>query len=169
MNNYEWLLSMSGEERQAWFDAEHMEQSYFVNCGKPFTEGSVVLDSAVIESMQPDADEADTRDSAGNLWEEWTDFYNENETMKLFETEVGQLVFDMLDRQAAITERECEARFLDGMDAVITRREAEKRELQERLDAALAMIEELRGKLGLACDHAHEIVTLVTLDGEVVS
>lgn len=25
MTNYEWLLNMSGEERQAWFDAEHVE------------------------------------------------------------------------------------------------------------------------------------------------
>ncbi|MBQ1450072.1 MAG: hypothetical protein IIZ12_03960, partial [Eggerthellaceae bacterium] len=25
MTNYEWLLNMGGEERQAWFDAEHVE------------------------------------------------------------------------------------------------------------------------------------------------
>lgn len=27
MNNYQWLLEMDGEERQAWFDAEHVTQS----------------------------------------------------------------------------------------------------------------------------------------------
>ena len=25
MNNYQWLLHMDGAERQAWFDAEHVE------------------------------------------------------------------------------------------------------------------------------------------------
>ena len=25
MNNYQWLLQMDGAERQAWFDAEHVE------------------------------------------------------------------------------------------------------------------------------------------------
>lgn len=27
MTNYEWLLAMSGEERQAWFDAPHSDSS----------------------------------------------------------------------------------------------------------------------------------------------
>ena len=29
MTNYEWLLQMDGEERQAWFDAEHGEDMAF--------------------------------------------------------------------------------------------------------------------------------------------
>lgn len=62
---------------------------------------------------------------------------------------VGEYVgraMKVLDRQAAITEREMEGVFLDRADVVITRRELEKRELQAKVDELNAQNTRLNAK-----------------------
>ena len=84
----------------------------------------------------------------------------------------------------------CEQEFLDRADVIITRRELEKRDLQAKLDELTAELakrdkgiarlkaqrdeareerERYRSLLSDAVDRAHGIVTLVDIDGEVVS
>ena len=49
----------------------------------------------------------DANDSHAKLEEDWTEFYTTHERECLYQSDVGQFVFDLLDRQAAIIEREC--------------------------------------------------------------
>lgn len=49
----------------------------------------------------------DANDSYAKLEEDWTEFYTTHERECLYQSDVGQFVFDLLDRQAAIIEREC--------------------------------------------------------------
>ena len=53
----------------------------------------------------------------------------------------------LLDRQAAITERELEDVFLDRAEIIITRREMEKRDLQQQVDELKAERDGLRSQL----------------------
>lgn len=82
MTNYEWLLNMGGEERQAWFDAQHVEGVEIQ--GEP----DEIADSR--EKLEADASEL-TADYAASG--------------DVCDALYGGIV-GLLDRQAAITERE---------------------------------------------------------------
>lgn len=70
-------------------------------------------------------------------------------------------VIELLDRQAAITADEWER----ALDVV----KAERDNLADDLLACNREREHLREQLGIALDHAHDVLALVDLDGEVVS
>ena len=84
----------------------------------------------------------DANDSYAKLEEDWTEFYTTHERECLYQSDVGQFVFDLLDRQAAITLRECK-RVCDvcnwpeaaNEQRLIAMREAdENAELQAKVD-----------------------------------
>lgn len=112
-------------------------------------------------------------DSHAKLEEDWTEFYTTHERECLYQSDVGQFVFDLLDRQAAITERHwmeivgASANANVELKRQIDERQARVDELTAELTAARnahAQAEHeaviLREKLGRALDYAHEITSV---------
>ena len=179
--NYEWLLQMSGDERQSWFDAEHAESENGTLDGA--REG---LDG---ENDSREKLEADTTET----WKAVARICARGETPK--ERWTNDEFYKLLDRQAAITERECRkhaiayqchcdekfAELQKQVDKLTAERDNYRDmcvravDAGEQLSAKVDKLEEcvrerehLRNQLGIALDHAHDICSLVDLDGEVL-
>lgn len=182
MTNYEWLLQMGGEERQAWFDAQHVDG----------VEIQGELDE--IETDSREKLEEDVRNILKSAYMyAWMHGY-ENRRGSSFE-KLHVEFYNLLDRQAAITEREvqkrhelfCETceRVNDEQLAELTAKlENEKKHreyaykeankfievngklvknvnaLTARVDELTAEREEYRELFSQAITHAHEIVNL---------
>ena len=167
MTNYEWLLQMGGEERQAWFDAEHVEGVEIQ--GEP----DEIDDSR--EKL-----EADVRNILKSAYMyAWMHGY-ENRRGSSFE-KLHVEFYNLLDRQAAITERECigDAGKASLMGVVAHERECFKKQIAEltaERDALADKFELYRSKLGTCADLAGEIrnvamgfgAALVDKDGNVL-
>ena len=82
MNNYQWLLEMDGEERQAWFDAEHVE--------------GVEIQGGVCDFEH----EPDTREKLEADIHSWL---TSQVAVSVYVNEIEAEVRKWLDRQAAIT------------------------------------------------------------------
>lgn len=137
MNNYEWLLNMGGEERQAWFDAEH------ANDGLAH-ENDVSADDVDINDINA------TQDSREKLEADVLKKHNYMGPKPYSLVTTYDDVIGWLDRQKAITERdlcaECEWPSLAAQPdqeaydriAELTRKledaEYERDRLQEKLD-----------------------------------
>ena len=105
MTNYEWLLNMGGEERQAWFDAEHVDANDVstrkgdVRAGDVCAnDGFMDLDSCT-HGVRTFASETDSREKLED------DVVHEC-ARPGFGPEFGEIMV-WLNRQAAITEQEC--------------------------------------------------------------
>ena len=186
--NYEWLLNMGGEERQAWFDAEHND---------------TLAPENVVTSDDVDANDGnDTREKLEADVREFSNVYYVNNF------HVYDKVIELLDRQAAMTEREMVDRYTNELRKFKDMNNdagEEIAELQSQLDEIAELVgwhgevdgnsgesllvpmvgamcegsevaaklkaerDELREKLGIALDHAHDLLSLVNLDGEVIS
>lgn len=104
MTNYEWLLNMGGEERQAWFDAQHVDGVEIQ--GEPDELTDSFMEHVDYHDGEWTVDGAYFEDSSEKLEADWTEFYTTHERECLYQSDVGQFVFDLLDRQAAITANE---------------------------------------------------------------
>lgn len=155
MTNYEWLLQMGGDERKAWFDAEH-------------NDGLAAKSGASVSSVEANDGNVSLKDSSDDT-QSFTD------SREKLEADVRKSlgfttkdVFGWLDRQAAITERE----IFDEMPYIRDKMRGLKAQV-DRLTADLHASnrerEHLRNQLGIALDHAHDICSLVDLDGNVLS
>lgn len=162
MTNYEWLLNMGGEERQAWFDAQH-EANDTLSAENDVSAESVnandtcdALDSR--EKLEADASEL-TADYAASG--------------DVCDALYGGIV-GLLDRQAAITEREAQKRHelfcetcehvtdeqLADFTAQLYELTAERDALADDLLTCNKEREEYRELFSKAITHAHEIVNL---------
>lgn len=143
MTNYEWLLNMSGEERQAWFDAEHVD-STCDNSGDFVTHDSR-------EKL-----EADLNQYVLDAWAQgWEAGQHDDMDCNFYVSDMRSL----LDRQAAITERECMVSpgytpdYVHGLEAKVNSLVAENGDLEwrelhfERKSSDLqAKVDELEGE-----------------------
>ena len=106
--NYEWLLHMDGAERQAWFDAEHVE----FECPNDAGEASMMSVEAFIaehnNSLTQDVCETDTAESVPQ--ESLSDTREKLEADVLDAGCADEIDYDRivgwLDRQAAIDRKE---------------------------------------------------------------
>ena len=106
MTNYEWLLQMGGEERQAWFNAEHVDANDVLTRkgdvradGVCANDGFMDLDSCT-HGVRTFASETDSREKL----EADIDDYLESEYGIV--PGVVAMIPEWLDRQAAITAEE---------------------------------------------------------------
>jgi len=151
--NYEWLLNMDGEERQAWFDAEHVE----FECPNDAGEASMMSVEAFI------AEHKDTLAPENVVTSDDVDANDGNDTREKLEADVREFsnvyyvnnfnvydkVIELLDRQAAMTEREMVDRYTN-----------ELRKFKDMNNDAGEEIAELQSQLD-------EIAELVGWHGEV--
>lgn len=90
MTNYEWLLQMGGEERQAWFDAEHVDAH---------SKAQSKTGQNLSEQSESLSDEADSREKLEADVRKWCAMMG----MQPYQLD---FVYGWLDRQAAITANE---------------------------------------------------------------
>lgn len=173
--NQEWLNQLASEspdELKAWFDAEHNDNlavekvvsgdAAHSNDGNAHLKASEDLSDGFTDSREKL--EADVRSSLGFTTKD---------------------VFEWLDRQAAITKQQIERKWccyegsvqaeIDRLqrrnDELRTSYDKLKRERDNLADDLLACNrerEQLRKHLGIALDHAHDICSLVDIDGNVL-
>lgn len=76
-------------------------------------------------------------------------------------------VIGWLDRQAAITGRECRKPNWDYCETCeeLDRLTAERDALAHDLAESEKLLEQLRDKLGIACDYAHDLLRVMDIDG----
>lgn len=155
--NKEWLYSLDPHALTEWFDAEHVSES------EPPASQNV--------SEKPGASLSDLY---GILSDEHVQKMHTLDSREKLEADVRKSlgfttkdVFGWLDRQAAITERE----IFDEMPYIRDK----MRGLQAQVDSMTVELhasnrerEHLRNQLGIALDHAHDICSLVDLDGNVL-
>ena len=193
--NYEWLLNMDGEERQAWFDAEHVDanddlapKSDVIASDVDANDGFMDLDSCT-HGMRTFASETDSREK----------LEADIRAYRGAPSNVVNMIPVWIDRAFTIAERECLVQSVQGANAILTAENAElqkriatqkrtiesykgdARELQEQVDRLTAERdalsddlltcnherEHLRKSLGIALDHAHDMLSLVDISGEV--
>lgn len=182
-SNKEWLYSLDPHELTEWFDTEHESCNQHADQQKcePVHE-THKLDSR--EKL-----EADTTET----WKAVARICARGETPK--ERWTNDEFYKLLDRQAAITERECRkhaiayqchcdekfAELQKQVDKLTAERDNYRDmcvravDAGEQLSAKVDKLEEcvrerehLRNQLGIALDHAHDICSLVDLDGNVL-
>ena len=108
MTNYEWLLQMGGEERQAWFDAEHVDDNGAVRSNDGVIAEHACANDVLTRKGDVRADgvcanDVDaTQDSREKLEAEVSNF---GFIMNLEGYQLD-MIHGWLNRQAAITERE---------------------------------------------------------------
>lgn len=114
MTNYEWLLQMGGEERQAWFDAEHVDDNDVLTRKNDVrvddvcaNDGFMDLDSCT-HDVRTFASETDSREKLLADLEKQVRFWHDYDGnfMRIYSYVAYAQVKELLDRQAAITERE---------------------------------------------------------------
>ena len=128
MNNYQWLLQMDGADRKAWFDAEHVET----------------------EERALDGDtEPENEDSRERLEAEIESY----SAFDMMDTITLDMVIGWLDRQAAITERECRKPNWSYCETC------------EALEKLTAERERYREKFGKCIDYADAIHALMDDEG----
>lgn len=123
-----------------------------------------------------DASEAlDSREKLEEDVREWANAFNsaldDDYSEEVINAGHIAMIHCWLDRQAAITERECLVQSVQGADAILT---AENAELQAKVDKLTAQLRasnaeraRLRECLGIATDNAHDLLTLVDESGNV--
>ena len=131
MTNYEWLLHMDGAERQAWFDAEHDDMSF---------------DAALIAGVDDTSknseilrNEQDSREKIEADVRKWCAMMG----MQPYQLD---FVYGWLDRQAAITERECRKPNWDYCETCeeLQRLQAECDKLNREIEAIKAANDDYR-------------------------
>lgn len=140
MTNYEWLLQMGGEERQAWFDAQHVDANdVSTRKGDVRADGVCANDVDVLQDSREEL-EADVR--------EWIDIA----TYKTFAPErMHEVMLNWLDRQAAITERElCKQ---CDWPSLAAQPDEEAYDRIAELEAALAMDSRIRAQQSDSIDN----------------
>jgi chromosome segregation ATPase len=193
--NQEWLHKLANEspdELKAWFDAEHNDNlaaekvvsgdAAHSNDGNAHLKASEDLSDAFSDSREKLESEVRTIAAINEV---------DGKGRKLFE----DMIINMLDRQAGITERQYEERVanierqigaikaandnyreeVDRLqrrnDELRTSYDKLKRERDNLADDLLTCNrerEQLREHLGIALDHAHDICSLVDIDGNVL-
>lgn len=186
--NQEWLNQLASEspdELKAWFDAEHNDNLA--------VENDVSGEDVDVMTEKRTKTEQYGVDSREKLEADIREFADENGW--LYPRSGSQLVFNWLDRQAEITELQYEERVAnierqigaikaandDYRDEVnrLQRRNDELRTSYDKLkrerdNLAADLLacnrerEQLREHLGIALDHAHDICSLVDIDGNVL-
>lgn len=156
MTNYEWLLQMGGEERQAWFDAEHVDANDVSTRKGDVRADDVCANDANVaqdsrEKLEADASEL-TADYAASG--------------DVCDALYGGIV-GLLDRQAAIAHREAFMRGRASLDDEfaecadeIAQLTAQVDELAQQLTNARADCEQYRELFSKAITQAAEIVNL---------
>jgi len=183
--NQEWLHKLANEspdELKAWFDAEYNDNlaaekvvsgdAAHSNDANAHLKASEDLSDGFTDSREKL--EAD----ANKLVDIFADSYSDH--CELF----GEII-ELLDRQAAITEQQTERKWccyegsvqaeIDRLqrrnDELRTSYDKLKREHDNLADDLLTCNrerEQLREHLGIALDHAHDICSLVDIDGNVL-
>lgn len=184
MNNREFLYSLEPHELTGWFDAEH-------------TSNDTLSAKKVVSAESVDANDG----NAASLKDLSDDTQNLTDSREKLEADASELVADyaasgsvcdalyqgilaLLNRQAAITERElcakCEWPSLaaqpdqEAYDRItelqvqVDRLTSERDNLADDLLTCNREREHLREQLGIVLDHAHDICSLVDLDGNVL-
>ncbi len=147
MNNYQWLLQMDGTDRKAWFDAEHVEHQ------------ERALDG------DTDAQNEDSREliltDLEKKTREWRDY--DGNYMRIYSDVAYAQMKELLDRQAAITEREVLSH-PDERDEQIAEMTAERDVLKGQMDTMRDVAREFRNerdlyrsKLGTCADLAEQV------------
>lgn len=176
MTNYEWLLNMGGEERQAWFDAQHVDANDALT-----RKGDVRADDVCANDVDVSQDSREKLEADAS--ELTADYAASGDVCDAL---YGGIV-ELLDRQAAITECEVLAHpdERDEQIAELTAKlESEKKHreyaykeankfievngklaknvrlLTTRVDELTAEREHYRELLSEAIRYAHEIVNL---------
>ena len=100
MTNYEWLLQMVGEERQAWFDAEHVDANDVLTCKDDVRADGVCANDVDVSQDSREKLLADLEKQV-RVWHDY-----DGNFMRIYDSVAYAQVKELLDRQAAITERE---------------------------------------------------------------
>lgn len=192
MNNLEWLYSLEGEERQKWFDAEHVDANDELSAKNDVNTADMDANDVDVDSreMRVVFPRHNGEKQAKLLVKQFRQLIHGelHDSREKLEADVNQYVMQqvnstitweaanemkaamlgMLDRQAAIDRKEFETKNAE-LTAQLYELTAERDNLARDLAESERLREQLREKLGAACDHAHDMLALVDLDGEVVS
>ena len=185
--NQEWLHKLANEspdELKAWFDAEHSDNlaaEKVVSCDAAHSNDA----NAHLKASEDLSDAfSDSREQLEADVREWVDDIG---WLSDKETQVADFIA-WLDRQAAITAN-ANKELIEWQAATVARLQKEVDRLQRRNDelrtsydklkrerdnladdllACNREREQLRKHLGIALDHAHDICSLVDIDGNVL-
>lgn len=185
MNNREWLYSLDVADLADWFDAEHVDANDVLTRkgdvradGVCANDGFMDLDSCT-HDVRTFASETDSREKLLADLEKQVRFWHDYDGnfMRIYDSVAYAQVKELLDRQAAITERElckqCDwpslaaqpdyesqgriVALTDKVDELTAERDA----LADDLHACNRERESLRRTPGVAIDHAHDILQLI--------
>lgn len=168
MTNYEWLLNMGGEERQAWFDAQHVDANDALSAENDVRADDVCANDVDVSQDSREKLEADAIQLAQNIWHQGQNYANGVREIRHIAWQERDII-ELLDRQAAITERElckqCDWPSLAAQPDLesqerIAELTAQVDELAQQLTNARADCEHYRELFSQAITHAHEIVNL---------
>lgn len=149
--NRDWLFSLPLEEQYAWMNAEHQD-------------GTLDGDTA--------AQDADSREliltDLEKKTREWHDY--DGNFMRIYSGVAYAQMKELLDRQAAITEREYGERMASeamcsNVCAVVCEQRGHIAELQVKVDELTAERERYREKFGKCLDYADAIHALMDDEG----
>lgn len=187
MNNREFLYSLEPHALTEWFDAEHTSNDT-LGAKKVVSAASVDANDGNVSLKDSSDDTQSFTDSREKLEADVRKHIAISITPNKDDDGVlapVQTVLEWLDRQAAITEREkaekvyAQSRSTEylhelkqELDDITNERNMLQRrnsELRTQYDKLKRERDYWREQLGIALDHAHDICTLVDLDGEVVS
>ena len=105
MTNYEWLLQMGGEERQAWFDAQHVDANDVLTRKGDVRADGVCANDVDVSQDSREKLEADAIQLAQNIWHQGQNYANGVREIRHIAWQERDII-ELLDRQAAITRRE---------------------------------------------------------------
>lgn len=139
MNNYEWLLNMGGEERQAWFDAEHADDGLAhendvsdsrIRKGLGYKDIPPHEPSEATKRLVEELDaEVDSREKLEADIAETIDFWG-----AAYPDARVRIAIGWLDRQAAITSQEVCERLSEMLYGRFAQKNERIAELEARVD-----------------------------------
>ena len=163
--NQEWLHKLANEspdELKAWFDAAHVDDD-----GVSRSNDGVVAEH--VDDNTSNKSVENVTDGHTRLVE-WAAFAQAHEGELINEARVNQAVIDSLSQELDDITNELNMlqRRNDELRTSYDKLKRERDNLADDLLACNREREQLRKHLGIALDHAHDICSLVDIDGNVL-